>query len=109
MKKFKFKATKVIDFEVEIDESVWNEEKITKWSETFYDANNIDDIAEMLAILFIDNGGEEGECLEGFGVPMIDQSVPFPYNLTAEGYKKVSTDISINKISEHKITLEKVK
>lgn len=98
MKKFKVEVTKTWDFEVEIDETVWTEENIQNWKKVFYNVDTLEEIVEILATMFAEQG--EGQFLEGFGVPMIDRAIPFPQMLTAEGCSNVSKDISINAASE---------
>lgn len=98
MKKFQVEVTKTWDFEVEIDETIWNEENIASWKKTFYNVDDLEQIIEIFATMFAEQG--EGQFLEGFGVPMINNSIPFPQILTAEGCSQVSKDISVNGLSE---------
>lgn len=98
MKKFKVEVTKTWNFEVEIDEDVWSKENIEDWKKTFYDVVGLEEIIEIFSTMFAEQG--EGSFLEGFGIPMINNEVPFPQCLTAKGCSEVSKDISVNSLSE---------
>ena len=98
MKKFQVEVTKTWDFEVEIDETIWNEENIADWKKTFYDVSSLQEVIKIFATMFAEQG--EGSFLEGFGVPMINNGIPFPQCLTAKGCGEVSKDISVNSLRE---------
>lgn len=98
MKKFEVTVTKTWDFEVEIDEKVWSDENIAEWRKVFFDIDSLEEAVEILATMFAEQG--EGRLLEGFGIPMINNSAPFPQCLTEKGRSGVSKDISINALSE---------
>ena len=107
IKKFKAVVTKIYDFEVEFNDEVWNEKNIAEWKKTFYEADTLEEVAEIFASMFANQG--EGEFLEGFGVPMINGSVPFPQILTAKGCKQVTNDINVIGFSEdEEIEVEEV-
>lgn len=98
MKKFQVEVTKTWYFEVEIDENIWNEDNIADWKKAFYDVSSLEEVIEIFATMFAEQG--EGSFLEGFGIPMINNSAPFPQCLTAKGCSEVSKDISVNALSE---------
>lgn len=77
MKKFKCTVTKETTMEIEIDSSIWTKEQIAEWQKYFYDAENIEDVVSHIARL--KSECENGEFIEGFGVPMIDGKVVYPY------------------------------
>lgn len=75
MKKFQCKVIKETTMDIEIDESVWTDEKIKEWQRYFYEAKDIEDVVEHIARL--KSECEDGEFIEGFGVPMIDGKVVY--------------------------------
>lgn len=75
MKKFKCIVTKETSMEVEIDDSIWTKEQIAEWQHYFYDAENIEDVVRHIARL--KSECEDGEFIEGFGVPMINGKTVF--------------------------------
>ena len=89
MKKFKCEVTQNYDYEIEIDETIWTEEAIKEWSKSFYDAYDLRDIVEIIAKM--KTGHEDGEFIEGFGIPMINGKEPFTF-----GIPDISHDININ-------------
>lgn len=77
MKKFRCIVTKETTMEIEIDDSVWTEQEITEWQRHFYNAKNIKDIAGHIASLKSEY--EDGEFIEGFGIPLINGKKPYDY------------------------------
>jgi hypothetical protein len=77
MKKFKCKVTKEYEYEIDIDEVIWTNEDIKEWAEYFYPVNDIEDLARNLASMKTDY--DEGDFIEGFGVPLINGKEPFTY------------------------------
>ena len=76
MKKFKCTVTKETTMEVEIDDSIWTKEQIAEWQNHFYDAENIEDVVSHVAR--IKSEYEDGEFIEGFGIPMINGKTVYP-------------------------------
>lgn len=77
MKKFKCTVTKETTMEVEIDNSVWTDEEIAEWQKIFYNAENLKDIAGHIAKMKTEY--EDGEFIEGFGIPLINGKKPYDY------------------------------
>lgn len=77
MKKYRCTVTRETAMEIEIDESIWTPEAIRAWSESFYDADDLSTVVEHVARL--KSKYEDGEFIEGFGIPMIDGIKPYPY------------------------------
>ncbi len=77
MKKFRCTVTKETTMEIEIDDFVWTEQEISEWQRHFYNAKNIKDIAEHIANLKTEY--EDGEFIEGFGIPLINGEKPYDY------------------------------
>lgn len=77
MKKFKCTVTKETIMEIEIDDSVWTSEEIKKWNKSFYNANDLSEVVEHLARMKSEH--EDGEIIEGFGIPMVDGHNPSFY------------------------------
>lgn len=98
MKKFKCTVTKETIMEVEIDDSVWTPEQIKDWSNSFYYADSLSEVVEHLARMKSEY--EDGEFIEGFGIPMIDGEKPHPYLLNGDINKSINickqeTDIDV--------------
>ena len=89
MKKFRCIVTKETTMEVEIDESVWAEKEIAEWQRCFYSAENLMDIVKHIARLKTEY--EDGEFIEGFGIPLINGEKPYDYLED----KNIATDINI--------------
>lgn len=88
MKKFKCTVTKETIMEVEIDDSVWTPEQIKDWSNSFYDADSLSEVVEHLARMKSEY--EDGEFIEGFGIPMIDGGKTYPYLLNGDINKSIN-------------------
>lgn len=74
MKKFRCTVIKETTMEIEIDDSVWTDQKILNWQKHFYSAKNVKEIAEHIARLKTEY--EDGEFIEGFGVPLVNGKKP---------------------------------
>lgn len=89
--------------EIEIDESIWTPEAIRAWSKSFYDADDLSDVVEHVARL--KSKYDDGEFIEGFGIPMIDSKKQYPY---IEDYQ-MAKDINIcNQSVETDIDVEEI-
>lgn len=77
MKKFKCTITKETTMEIEIDDHAWTSESIKEWSDSFYNADNLSEVVEHLAIMKSEH--EDGEFIEGFGIPMVNGKKPYTY------------------------------
>lgn len=77
MKKFKCTVTKETIMEIEIDDSVWTPEEIKEWSNSFYNAGDLSDVVQHLARMKSEH--EDGEFIEGFGIPMVNGKNPYSY------------------------------
>lgn len=77
MKTFKCIVTRETTMEITIDDSVWTDEEIKEWSRHFQDANNLEELVERLATMKVNY--EDGEFMEGFGIPLIDGKKPYSY------------------------------
>lgn len=77
MKKFRCTVTKETTMEIEIDDSIWTEQEIAEWQRHFYNAKNIKDVVQHIANLKVEY--EDGEFIEGFGVPLINGKNPYNY------------------------------
>jgi len=96
MKKFKCTVTKTYEYEIEIDEKIWTEETIKDWASAFYRADNLREVTEHLAMM--KTRYDDGDFIEGFGVPMINGKEPFMFN--SENKTSISKDININIIED---------
>ena len=103
MIKFKCTVTRETSMEIEIDESIWTPEAIRAWSKSFYDADDLSDVVEHVARL--KSKYDDGEFIDGFGIPMIDSKKPYPY---IEDYQ-MAKDINIcNQSVETDIDVEEI-
>ena len=77
MKKFRCTVTKETTMEIEIDESVWTEEEIAEWQKHFYEAEDLKAVVEHIATMKAEY--EDGDFIEGFGIPMINGKKPYDF------------------------------
>lgn len=103
MKKFKCTVTKETIMEIEIDDSIWTPKEIKNWSKSFYSADNLEEVVEYLAKMKSEH--EDGEYIEGFGIPMINGHKPYSYlsdddmnNSTNIRREETYMDVEITKI-----------
>ena len=66
MKKFKITVTRTDEYEIEVDETVWTQETLFKWSNIFQEAESPEDFAKCLAASITYYGSDHG-IMEGFG------------------------------------------
>lgn len=103
MRKFKCTVTREVTMEIEIDETTWTPEAIRTWSKSFYDADDLLDVVEHVARL--KSKYDDGEFIEGFGIPMIAGKKPYPYIEDCQ----MSKDINIcNQSDETDIDVEEI-
>lgn len=94
MKKFKVKVIREEEYEIEIDESVWTQEQLKAFSKVMYQAEDLQELAGMIAEMYFNQG--EGSWLEGFGIPYVNGEEP---HFVHSSIKHVITkDININEI-----------
>lgn len=77
MKKFRCTVTKETTMDIEIDDSVWTDEEIAEWQRYFYEANDLEDVVSHIASMKAEC--ENGDFIEGFGIPMIDGKKPYEF------------------------------
>lgn len=77
MRTFKCTVTRETTMDITIDDSVWTDEEIEEWSKHFQDANDLEELVERIAAMKVNH--EDGEFLEGFGIPLIDGKKPYSY------------------------------
>lgn len=77
MRTFKCTVTRETTMEISIDDSVWTDEEIEEWDKHFQDADSLVELVERLAIM--KTNYEDGEFMEGFGVPLINGKKPYSY------------------------------
>ena len=90
MRKFKVTVTRTVDYEVEVDETVYTDEARKGWEETFWRLDP-DDNSEAFACALAEQSVRLGvnEYIEGFGCVVQDKD-------QAEIYKKCRGDINDN-------------
>jgi hypothetical protein len=101
MKKFRCTVEKTYTYEIEFDETIWTEDNIKNWSEIFYDADDLEDVAKILAGM--KTNFEVGEFIEGFNIPMINGKEPY---VSKDNIQYLSKDININIIDEDDVHVE---
>lgn len=77
MKKFRCTVTKETTMDIEIDDSIWTEQEIAEWQRYFYSVENLKDIVGHIAKMKTEY--EDGEFIEGFGIPLINGCKPYDY------------------------------
>lgn len=108
MAKFKVTVTRVDEYEIEVDEKVWDEKALNDWSSVFYDVDSVEDVAKNFAVAWMRN--ENNYFIEGYGyvrqldkkgetvgVPYRDDKGEFAYPLPDDKYAK---GISIKPITQ---------
>lgn len=94
MRKFKVKVVREEEYEIEIDESVWTQEQLKAFSKVMYQAEDLQELAEIIAEMYFKQG--EGSWLEGFGIPYVNGKEPlFVHSSDKDAITK---DININEI-----------
>ena len=63
--------------EIEIDESVWTEEEIEEWQRHFHKAEDLKAVVSHIASMKAEY--EDGDFIEGFGIPMINGKKPYEF------------------------------
>jgi hypothetical protein len=101
MKKFKCRVTKTYEYDIELDENIWTEINLKEWGEVFYPVTDLEDLASTLASM--KTNYDEGDFIEGFGVPMINGKEPFTYG---DDKDSINKSVNINIISENEIDVE---
>ena len=77
MRTFKCTVTRETTMDITIDDSVWTDEEIEEWSKHFQDADDLEELVERLAAMKVRY--EDGQFMEGFGIPLIDGKKPYSY------------------------------
>lgn len=77
MRTFKCTVSRETTMEITIDDSVWTDEEIKEWSKHFQDAEDLGELVERLAAMKVNYN--DGEFMEGFGIPLIDGKKPYSY------------------------------
>ena len=77
MKTFKCIVTRETTMDITIDDSVWTDDEIEEWSKHFQDADDLEELVERLVAMKVRY--EDGEFMEGFGIPLIDGEKPCSY------------------------------
>lgn len=99
MSKFKVVVTRVDEYEIEVDENIWDEKTLADWSNVFTPVSSAEEVAKDFAVAFIRN--ENNYFIEGYGYvkkfnedgsqdhfPFRDESGEFCYPLPEEQYTK---------------------
>ena len=82
MKKFKVTVTRTVDYEVEIDETLWSAEEREKWQQTFWDLNPTNYEGE----------NPDEEAAAEFAVALAEQSARLGCNQFIEGFGMCAQD-----------------
>lgn len=89
--------------EIEIDDTVWTEQEIAEWQRHFYNAKNIKDIARHIASMKTEY--DDGEFIEGFGIPLINGEKPYEYLKDED----ITTSINIyNQSSDFDVEVDEI-
>lgn len=63
--KLKLEVTRIDEYEVSIDETIWDSATLEEWSQTFWPLDDVEDLAKALATAVMRYG--LGKSMEGFG------------------------------------------
>lgn len=67
MQKFKVTITRIDEYEISIDETVWTPEELKNWSKSFYPTENTKELAKHVAGAIFHSGSGDG-FMEGFAI-----------------------------------------
>lgn len=88
MSKFKINVIRTDEYEIEIDEKIWDEKAIQEWAKVFYEAESTEDIAKDLAGSIMKMGSDYG-FMEGFGYVKTLRSDGSQKKHFGEGFKEI--------------------
>jgi hypothetical protein len=66
MARFNITLTRIDEYDVHVDETIWTPEAITKWASSFYPTSNAEELAKHLTQAVMNDGSASG-FMEGFG------------------------------------------
>jgi len=90
MKTFETEVIRRDNYEIEIDEEIWNEQALKDWGSVFHPVDSVKDIAKHLAICIIRQGYES--FIEGYGYVRTFYSNGTQYTAYGEGFKPIADD-----------------
>ena len=117
--RYNVEVTRVDEYEIAIDDSVWTEEKIQEWSSHFYKAKGKKDFIGHLA-KSISHEDNTGEGMEGFGYvkqrhsiseegDLINQYTEKRVKVTEEDYTEGLSVIIINHKEDYETEIMKLR
>lgn len=117
MSKFLVTVTRVDEYEVEVDETIWTNEELKDWSKTFHDVQNTEDFARLLAITWMRT--ENSHFKEGYGyikeldengkvkgIPFKNENGELDYPMPEENYTKGLTIKPISQDDNYEVESE---
>ncbi|MFV8336460.1 hypothetical protein ACNQF7_10295 [Flavobacterium sp. RSP29] len=99
IKKYTIEVTRVDEYEIEIDDSIWTDERISSWSDSFFETDEDsrqEDFVKLLANALTHQDIKEG--MEGFGY------VKQKYHSMEEGDLLTQYSSGLTKVSEENYT-----
>lgn len=102
MAKFKIEVTRVDEYEIEVDETIYDQQALKNWSQTFWDVDSAQELAESLAETVARNGAGRN-FMEGFGTVKTyysDGSEKTQYTRDFKRITEFTPGLSIRIISE---------
>lgn len=119
MSKFKVTVTRVDEYEIEIDESIWDEKALKDWASVFFDVKDAAEFAKHFAIAWMRN--DDKYFIEGYGyvkefdkngelkgIPYRKEDGEFGYPLPEEKYSKGISIVAISQDDDYDTEIEKI-
>lgn len=119
MAKFKVTVTRVDEYEIEIDENVWDEKALEDWSSVFHPVSDAEDVAKNFAVAWMRN--EDKYFIEGYGyvkefdqsgnlkgVPYRDEKGEFAYPLPEDRYAKGISIVALSQDEDYETEVEEL-
>lgn len=119
MAKFKVTVTRVDEYEIEIDENVWDEKALEDWSGVFHPVSDAEDVAKDFAVAWMRN--EDKYFIEGYGyvkefdqsgnlkgVPYRDEKGEFAYPLPEDSYTKGISIVALSQDEDYETEVQEL-
>jgi hypothetical protein len=97
MRKFRCKVTRIDEYEVELDENIFNQEFIEHFKKYFFDYETLEEHAKHIA-QFRARFGER--FIEGYGIPKVNGKLPFIARINKKDLESVNHGLNINILNE---------
>jgi hypothetical protein len=90
MKNFITTAIRTDEYEIYIDENIWNDEALKTWGEVFHEVDSVEEIVKHLAFSLMRFGS--GSFIEGFGYVKTFRKDGSQHKIFGAGFKEIPED-----------------